>query len=63
LKDDFLFAYFEYHGTDYAADMANMAADAKTQEWWAIMMPMQKPLETRASGEWWANMDEVFHCD
>ena len=63
LKDDFLFAYFEYHGTDYAADMANMAADAKTQEWWAIMMPMQKPLETRASGECWANMDEVFHTD
>ena len=63
LKDDFLFAYFEYHGTDYAADMANMAADAKTQEWWAIMMPMQKPLETRAAGEWWANMDEVFHSD
>jgi L-rhamnose mutarotase len=63
LKDDCLFAYFEYHGTDYAADMANMAADGKTQEWWAIMMPMQKPLETRAPGEWWANMQEVFHCD
>jgi L-rhamnose mutarotase len=26
-------------------------------------MPMQKPLETRAQGEWWANMEEVFHCD
>jgi len=48
LKDDLLFGYFEYHGTDYVADMARMAADPKTQEWWAIMMPMQKPLETRA---------------
>ena len=63
LKDDFLFGYFEYHGTDYTADMAKMAADPKTQEWWDVMMPMQKPLETRASGEWWANMEEVFHCD
>jgi len=27
------------------------------------MMPMQSPLETRAEGEWWANMDEVFHTD
>jgi L-rhamnose mutarotase len=63
LKDDLLFGYFEYHGTDYAADMARMAADPKTQEWWAIMMPMQKPLETRAPGEWWANMEEVFHCN
>ena len=63
LKDNFLFGYFEYHGTDYAADMAKMAADPKTQEWWAVMMPMQKPLDTRAEGEWWANMEEVFHCD
>jgi L-rhamnose mutarotase len=27
------------------------------------MMPMQKPLETRCADEWWANMEEVFHCD
>ncbi|MGB8478377.1 MAG: L-rhamnose mutarotase [Acidobacteriaceae bacterium] len=63
LKDDFLFGYFEYHGDDYEADMARMAADRETQEWWAVVLPMQKPLETRAKGEWWANMEEVFHCD
>jgi len=63
LKDDFLFGYFEYHGMDYAADMAKMAADPKTQEWWSVMMPMQQPLETRAKGEWWAEMEEVFHTD
>jgi L-rhamnose mutarotase len=63
LKDNFLFGYFEYHGVDYAADMAKMAADPKTQEWWAVVTPMQEPLETRAKGEWWANMEEIFHCD
>ena len=63
LKDNLLFAYYEYHGTDYAADMARMAADPKTQEWWAIMMPMQRPLETRGKDEWWASMEEVFHLD
>lgn len=63
LKDDFLLGYFEYHGNDYEADMARMAADPKTQEWWTIVLPMQKPLETRAEGEWWAKMEEVFHCD
>jgi L-rhamnose mutarotase len=63
LKDDFLFGYFEYHGTDYKADMAKMSADPKTQEWWAVMMPMQRPLETRDPGEWWAEMEEVFHLD
>ncbi|MFZ1034541.1 MAG: L-rhamnose mutarotase [Candidatus Acidiferrales bacterium] len=63
LKDDFLFGYFEYHGTDYKADIAEMAADPRTQEWWAVMMPMQQPLETRKEGEWWAEMEEVFHTD
>jgi L-rhamnose mutarotase len=63
LKDGYLFGYFEYHGKDYQADMAKIAADAKTKEWWSIMMPMQKPLESRAEGEWWAEMEEVFHMD
>ncbi len=62
-KDGFLFAYMEYHGEDFDADMAKMAADPMTQKWWDIMKPMQEPLETRAEGEWWANMDEVFHTD
>ncbi len=60
-KDGLLFAYFEYVGEDFAADMAKMAADPKTQEWWDLMMPMQSPIATRAEGEWWAEMEEVFH--
>lgn len=63
LRDGILFSYFEYEGDDFAADMAKMAADKKTQEWWAIMNPMQEPLENRAEGEWWAGMQEVFHVD
>ncbi len=63
LKDGFLFGYYEYHGTDYQADMAKMAADPKTQEWWSIMIPMQEPLPTRREGEWWSIMEEVFHMD
>jgi L-rhamnose mutarotase len=35
----------------------------KTQEWWKIMGPMQRNLETRGKGEWWASMEEVFHID
>lgn len=58
-----LFAYFEYLGTDYAADMAKMAADPKTQDWWKIMMPLQEPVAGRPEGEWWAPMEEVFHTD
>ncbi len=58
--ENLLFSFFEYHGADYAADMAKMAADPKTQEWWAVCMPCQAPLDTRKEGEWWAGMEEVF---
>ena len=61
--ENLLFAYFEYHGTDFSADMVKMAADKTTQEWWAVCMPCQAPLATRKEGEWWAGMEEVFHHD
>jgi L-rhamnose mutarotase len=61
--ENLLFAYYEYHGTDFKADMAKMAADPKTQEWWTICEPMQSPLPTRKEGEWWAEMENVFHTD
>ena len=58
--ENLLFGFFEYHGEDLAADSAKMAADPVTQEWWAVAMPCQKPLDSRAEGEWWAPMEEVF---
>ena len=63
LKDGFLFGYFEYIGDDYQADMAKMAADPTTQEWWKLTDPCQEGLPTRKPGEWWATMEEVFHTD
>ena len=51
--ENLLFAYWEYHGTDFAADAAKMAADPKTQEWWAICMPhagAARDRRRRASG-------------
>jgi L-rhamnose mutarotase len=59
----YLFSYFEYTGTDFTSDMAKMAADPTTQKWWDVCMPCQRPLSGRAPNEWWANMEEVFHCD
>jgi len=63
LKDGFLFAYFEYVGTDFDGDMKQMGDDPLTQQWWDVMKPMQEPIAARAPGEWWANMEEVFHLD
>jgi L-rhamnose mutarotase len=59
----YLFSYLEYVGTDFAADGAKMAADPVTQKWWAVCMPCQEPLADRVPGSWWADMEEVFHCD
>jgi len=61
--ENLLFAYWEYHGTDFAADMAEMAKDEITRKWWKITDPMQAPLESRSEGEHWAPMEEVFHHD
>ena len=62
-RDGLLFGYFEYVGSDYEADMAKMAADPVTQQWWEHCEPCQMPLDTCAEGEWWAPMEEVFHQD
>ena len=46
-----LFAYFEYMGEDFAADIAKIAADPKTREWWTQTDPLQEPLHERDEGE------------
>lgn len=62
-KDGVLLSYFEYHGQDFDADMARMAADSATQRWWNVCKPLLEPLETRGPDEFWAAMEEVFHAD
>jgi L-rhamnose mutarotase len=63
LRDGLLFSYLEYTGDDYAADMAQVAADEATQRWWELTDPCQQPLESAANGEWWTPAEEVFHLD
>ena len=61
--ENVLFGYFEYCGEDFAADMARMAADPITREWWALTDPCQEPLASRKEGEQWSFMEEVFYCN
>jgi L-rhamnose mutarotase len=58
-----LFAYFEYVGTDFDADMARMAADPATRAWWDVVGPLQRPYPERTEGAWWMELPEVFHVD
>jgi L-rhamnose mutarotase len=59
--EHYLFSYFEYAGDDFASDMAKMAADPVTQQWWSVCKPCQIPVAHRQEGDWWATMEEVFH--
>jgi len=63
VRGSLLFAYFEYTGEDFEADMAKMAADEVTQHWWGVVKPLMEPLEDRKTGEFWSDMEEIFHTD
>ncbi|MFF0739627.1 L-rhamnose mutarotase [Streptomyces sp. NPDC004111] len=60
LLGDRLFSYFEYHGEDLAADLAEVAEDEATQEWWKLTDPLQERVPEAAEGEWWARAEQVF---
>jgi len=58
----YLFAYFEYTGDDFEADMARMAKDEETRRWWGETDPCQEPLpEAAALGKIWTDAREVFY--
>lgn len=61
--ENLLFGYWEYFGTDYAADMKTLGDKAITKKWLALTDPCQMPLSTAAAGEWWSTLPEIFHLD
>lgn len=60
-----LFAYFEYHGppAELEERLRQIARAPRMREWWDVMDPMQRPVDGRTPGDWWADMEEVFHTD
>jgi L-rhamnose mutarotase len=61
--NNLLVSYMEYVGDNYEEDMAKIAADPRTQEWWKVTDPMQSPLPDKLESEWWHAIPEVFHLD
>lgn len=59
----YLFSYFEYTGENFKADMAKMAKNKATQEWWKLTDPCQQRLPGTPEGEQWLGMREVYHLD
>lgn len=61
--ENLLFAYLEYTGDDYEADMAKLAAEPEMQRWWKITDQMQWQVPEANVGEWWHVIHENFHVD
>lgn len=60
----YLFAYLEYTGKDFDADMKKMAADPETQRWWKETDPCQSPLpDALKAGKTWSDTRELYHLD
>lgn len=60
----YLFSHFEYVGSDFKNDMANIGDDETTQKWWKETDPCQSPLPmAKAKGEIWDGMEQVFYTD
>lgn len=58
-----LFGYYEYVGSDHAADLRRMAEDPATQRWWALTDPCQEPVDADAPPTGWAQLTEAWHQD
>ena len=61
LHGDLVFAYFEYVGEDFDADMEKMAADAETQRWWTHTHPCFETFSIRPDSEFYADMKQIFY--
>jgi L-rhamnose mutarotase len=61
LHGDMLFAYYEYHGQDFAADLETIKDDPETQRWWTFTDPCQVPWPDAATGSRWADLPEIWH--
>ncbi len=60
----YLFAYLEYTGTNFDADMAKMAECPHTRRWWKETDPCQSPLpDALKAGRIWSNAKEIYHLD
>lgn len=57
-----LVAYYEYTGTDHDADMARIAEDPVTREWWTHTDPCQVRIAPeKVPGALWQPLEEIWH--
>ena len=54
--DWFEFGYYEYHGSDFDADMAALSREPRNKAWLEVCDPMQLPLPGEHG---WTEMEQV----
>lgn len=63
IEDDVVFAYFEYTGDDYEADMEKMAADPVTQDWWSHTRPCFTKYRADSTEDFYSDMRQIFRFE
>ncbi|MCB2175335.1 MAG: L-rhamnose mutarotase [Actinomycetales bacterium] len=62
ILEDTLVGYYEYTGSDHAADLAAVDAEPEVQRWLALTDPCQVAFGRDARpGDGWRAMEEVWH--
>ena len=61
LQGNLVFAYFEYVGENYEADMEKMAQDKATIEWWKHTKPCFVKYSISNKAEFYCDMEQIFH--
>lgn len=61
LHGDMVFAYFEYTGENFDADMEEMAKDSVTQEWWTHTHPCFAEYSMDPKSRFYADMEQIFY--
>lgn len=61
LHDCVVFAYFEYVGKDYDADMKKMEDSPVIQEWWSHTKPCFEKYAIDPDSEFYHDMQSIFY--
>ena len=61
--EDLVFAYFEYVGEDYEADMKKMEKDEATLHWWTFTKPCFEKFSIRPDSEFYADIKQIFYFE
>ena len=62
-RGEYLFAYYEYVGNDFEADLKKMEEDPVSQRWEVLMRSMMNPVDGCKEGEFWTGMSEIYHLE